>query len=195
MAARVHAELDWHGSRLRLRDLTETDLDAVARYWIDADDFYLGAMGIDRSCLGDRDWAVARFRQAIPSGDPGQPRQSFAIELGDRLVGYTNLNCYAPDRNFSHWHLIDPVVRRSGLSSALYPYRLRTYFDCTRMAVLTHQTRPENVGVNRLLDRFVPVAETRFVAEPDGLSQPGIYNLRYVSRELAGRIVAEFTRP
>jgi RimJ/RimL family protein N-acetyltransferase len=191
MAKRIHAELDWHGGKLVLRDLAEADLPALADYWTNATPADFERLGVDASRLGDHDWMVDRFRGTIPGGDPDQPRQAFAMEMDGRLIGYTNLNCYAPERNFSHWHLIDPTARAGGVSSALYPWRLRTYFACTRMEVLTHQTRPGNEGVNRLLDRFVPVAETRFVAEPDGLSRPGIFNLRYVSRADAARIFEE----
>jgi hypothetical protein len=44
-------------------------------------------------------------------------------------------------------------------------------------------TRTRNVGVNRMLDKWVPVAETRHVADPDGLALPGEFHIRYVRRD------------
>ena len=61
---------------------------------------------------------------------------------------------------------------------------------CAPINRLIHQTRPENIGVNRLLDRFIPIAETSFVAMPDGLALPGIFNLRHVMRDDLPRIMA-----
>jgi hypothetical protein len=37
--------------------------------------------------------------------------------------------------------------------------------------------------VNRMLDKYVPVAETRYVENPDGVAGPGEFHIRYVSRE------------
>jgi hypothetical protein len=34
-----------------------------------------------------------------------------------------------------------------------------------------------------MLDRFVPVLETKFVEKPDGVANPGEFHLRYVRRE------------
>ena len=191
---RCHATLDWRGRALVLRDLRSGDLERIADYWSGASDEYLERLGVDGSALRDRDWVVERFAATIPTGDPAQPRQAFAIELDGLLIGYTNVNCYAPHRNFSHWHLIDAGWRGCGISTSLYPWRLRTYFACTRMETLTHQTRVSNIGVNRMLDRFVPVAETRFVADPDGLSLPGEFHLRHVTRADAARIAAAVER-
>lgn len=57
------------------------------------------------------------------------------------------------------------------------------YFDVAPIAQLIHQTRTRNVGVNRMLDRFVAVAETRYIETPDGVAAPGEFHLRYVRRE------------
>ena len=44
------------------------------------------------------------------------------------------------------------------------------YFDTTNMDRLIHQMRPRNIGVDRMLDKFVGVAETSFVEKPDGVA-------------------------
>jgi hypothetical protein len=98
------------------------------------------------------------------------------------LAGYTLLNRYTPEVNHSHWHLIDPALRAGGISTALYPHRMRMYFERTAMKRLIHQTRTRNTGVNRMLDKYVAVAETRYCAEPDGVALPGEFHLRYVHR-------------
>jgi len=45
--------------------------------------------------------------------------------------------------------------------------------------------------VNRMLDKFVAVAESLHVEKPDGVGIPGEFNLRYVRREDVPKI---FTR-
>jgi RimJ/RimL family protein N-acetyltransferase len=164
------------------RDLTEDDIDPIVRYWFDSGDDYLAFMGIDKARLGSEDDTRARFRRAIRTGDPAQPSMAFAITLDDRFVGYTLLNRYTRERNFSHWHLTDPAARKTGISTALYPHRIALYCEVCDMDRLTHQTRPRNIGVNRMLDKFVPVVETVWVENPDGIAAPGEFNHRHVTR-------------
>jgi hypothetical protein len=112
----------------------------------------------------------------------------FALRLNGKLAGFTNLLRKTPDLNFSHWHIIDPEDRAGGVSSAVYPARLDLYFGLFPIQRLVHQTRITNTGVNRMLDRFVPVAETAFVERPDGLAKPGEFHMRFVTRADLPRI-------
>lgn len=179
---RVHARFDWNGREVVLRDLREEDLGRIADYWLGVDMATLEANGVDHVRMGDHDAIVTRFRPTIPTGEREQPRRSFAFDVDGQMAGYTNLAHYDALENYSHWHIVEPALRQSGLSTLLYPYRLSLCFADAPIERLIHMTRPENIGANRLLDRFVPVAETRFVDKPDGMSTPGVFNIRYVTR-------------
>jgi hypothetical protein len=166
-----------------LRDLVADDIDALVRYWYGSGDEHLDYLGIDRSLLGSIDDTRRRFAQAIRSGATDQRTLAFAIMLDGEFAGYTLLNRYTPEINYSHWHITNAGLRASGLSTALYPHRIKLYFELTPMVRLIHQTRTRNIGVNRMLDRYVPVAETRYIDQPDGVALPGEFHLRYVFRE------------
>ncbi len=187
-SAIVHASVHTRIGVASLRDLHVGDVAAVVRYWHESGDEHLDALGIDRARLGTREDTRQRFLRALGDGDPAQPAMAFAITLDGALVGYTLLNQYAADTNYSHWHIIVPHRRAAGLSSALYPHRIQMYFALTAMQRLTHQTRTRNVGVNRMLDRYVAVAETRHIDTPDGVAQPGEFHLRYVHRDDVPRL-------
>ena len=140
-------------------------------------------MGVDRQLLGSEEDIHRRFAKAIRTGDPNQSAISLGITLEDRLVGYTLLNRYSEDVNYSHWHIIASDLRAKGLSTALYPCRIKAYFDLAPISRLIHQTRTRNVGVNRMLDKFIPVSETKYIAKPDGVAAPGEFHLRLVRRQ------------
>jgi hypothetical protein len=173
-----------------LRDLTSSDLPAIADYWLLSPDEYLVAMGVDRHRLGSAEDVHKRFFNAIRTGEAVQPSIALAITLDEGLVGYTLLNRYSAEVNYSHWHIIVPNLRAKGLSTALYPHRLKAYFDLTPISQLIHQTRTSNMGVNRMLDKFIAVSETKFIDKPDGVAKPGEFHLRYVRRENLPRILA-----
>jgi RimJ/RimL family protein N-acetyltransferase len=173
-----------------LRDLAPVDLPAIVDYWLLSPVEHLDFMGVDRQMLGSSEDIHRRFASAVRTGDPSQSAIAFAITLDERLVGYTLLNRYSEDVNYSHWHVIVSDLRGKGLSTALYPYRIKTYFDVTPISRLIHQTRTRNLGVNRMLDKFIPVSETKMIDKPDGVASPGEFHVRFVKREDIPRIFA-----
>jgi hypothetical protein len=166
-----------------LRDLTPADLPAVVDYWLWSPDEHLADMGVDRQLLGSQEDIHQRFANAIRTGNPSQSTMALGITLEDRLIGYTLLNRYSEDVNYSHWHIIASNLRAKGLSTALYPHRIKAYFDLAPISQLIHQTRTRNAGVNRMLDKFISVTETKYIVKPDGVAAPGEFHLRFVRRE------------
>ena len=169
-----------------LRDLQPDDIPVVADYFV-RPDAHLDTL-IDRSRMGSRDQLVRLFTAMIRNGDPAQNHVAFTVTLDGRLVGFTSLSRYSPEVNYSHWHIIDEGLRGSGLSTALYLPRIETYFGLFPIERLIHQTKASNIGVNRMLDKFVPVAKTEFLAEPEGWATPDEFHIRYVHRHDLPRI-------
>jgi RimJ/RimL family protein N-acetyltransferase len=194
----IHAEQKTAEGIAALRDAEEADIDLIVDYWYLSTEEYLIDMGADPARLGKPAQTRERYMRALRNGDPAQSSILFSIQLDGRFVGFTLLNQYDPQTNYSHWHIVNPDKRRGGISTALYPHRVKMYFDTTNMDRLIHQTRPRNIGVNRMLDKFVGVAETGFVEKPDGMAAPGLFHMRYVYRrdierlfEIAGRPTAK----
>jgi RimJ/RimL family protein N-acetyltransferase len=179
----VHASARTRVGTAAIRDLRPEDLEAILRFWYTSGDEFLDFLGIDQSRLGSIEDTRQRFHRAIWQGNQDQPSVGFAITVDDAFAGYTLLNRYTPEINYSHWHITDPRLRGAGLSTALYPHRMKTYFDLVPIDRLIHQTRTRNVAVNRMLDKYVPIAETRYIQDPDGVALPGEFHLRYVCRK------------
>jgi hypothetical protein len=171
-------------------DVTDDDLDAIADYFT-RPDAHLDTL-IDRAKMPDKAGLRTRYASWKRTGDPGQMNSVFALRLADgvgrRLIGFTNLLRKTATDNYSHWHILDPALRAGGISSAVYPVRLDLYFGLFPIERLIHQTRITNTGVNRMLDKFVPIAKTEFVEQPDGLAKPGEFHIRYVARADLPRI-------
>jgi RimJ/RimL family protein N-acetyltransferase len=173
-----------------LRDLTPEDIPAIIDYWLSSSDEYFAFLGVDRQRLGGADDIRTRYLNAIRTGNPVQPTIALAVTLDAQLAGYTLFVRHSPDVNYCHWHIIAPNLRAQGLSTALYPHRIKALFDIAPISRLIHQTRTHNLPVNRMLDKFFPVAETKIVEKPDGVGLPGEFHLRYVTRADIPRIFA-----
>ena len=130
----------------RLRDLTTADIPPIVDYWFSMPEDSLAFMGVDRQRLGLPDEIHRRFSSAIRTGDASQPNIALAITLDDRLAGYTLLNRYSAEVNYSHWHIIVPTLRAKGLSTALYPLRIQAYFEMAPIAQLIHQLDAQRRG-------------------------------------------------
>lgn len=185
---RIHARVTTSLGLARLRDLEESDIARIVRYWYESGDAHLDFLGIDRNLLGTREDTRQRFCRALAFGDVDQANTAFAIVLDGEFIGYTLLNRYSAEINYSHWHITDSSRRAAGLSSALYPYRIRMYFEVAPIARLIHQTRTRNLAVNRMLDKYLPVAQTKWIEQPDGVALPGEFHLRYVHRADISRL-------
>lgn len=166
-----------------LRELRADDVHAIIRFWYNSGDEFLDFLGIDRALLGTAEDTRQRFLRAIPTGASDQQNIAFAIIVNGEFSGYTLLNRYTPEINYSHWHITNPDLRARCVSTALYPHRIKAYFDSVRMDRLIHQTRTRNLAVNRMLDRYVPAAATTYIEHPDGVALPGEFHLRYVLRK------------
>ncbi len=180
--AYIYGSVGTRAGLATLTDITRRDIEAFVHYWHGgvAD---LEAMVIKPELLGAREDTFRRFEVAIRSGSPEQEHVAYAIRLDGALVGYTLLNRYSDEVNYSHWHIIEPSLRAGGISTALYPIRIKAYFDTVPIRRLIHETRTKNIGVNRMLDKYLPVVETRFTQQPDGVSGAGEFNYRYVFAE------------
>jgi hypothetical protein len=169
-------------------ELSDGDLDTIVDYFT-RPDAHLDTL-IDRSRMPPPEKLRERYAAWRWAGDPDQMSSVFALRLDGRFVGFTNLLRRTPEENYSHWHIVDESCRAGGLSTAIYPTRIDLYFDLFPIARLVHQTRVTNTGVNRMLDKFVPVARIEHVDKPDGLSKPGEFVTRHVTRDVIPRIRA-----
>jgi hypothetical protein len=188
MTPEIHARTQTKAGLATLRDTAPDECEAMAAYF-HRPDAHLDTL-IDRRKLGPVSMMTEGFRQMIRTGDPGQLRTAYAIYLDDRFIGFTALFRQTSEINYSHWHIIDEAARATGLSTALYPHRMKMYFDLFPIERLIHQTKTSNTGVNRMLDKFVPVAKVELIDKPDGLASGGEFNIRYVSRADLPRIMA-----
>jgi RimJ/RimL family protein N-acetyltransferase len=186
--AMIHVSVATSLGTASVRDVEPVHVDTFVRYWHFSGYEHLDYMGIDRQRLGTPEETRARFLRAIRNGTPEQAHVAFSITLDGRLVGYSNLNRHAPDENYPHLHLVDASARAAGVASVVVPHMLKLYVDLYPIRRLVIQTRTSNTAINRVLDKVLPVAETRHLDTPDGLAAPGEFHVRYLTREQAAEL-------
>lgn len=174
-----------------VRELAESDVAAIVTYWHESPPDYLESMGADANKLTARTQTEEKFRAALPSAPEPRRHIAIAVELGSRLVAYTNAYLDDERRGHAHVHILDPEVRRTGLGSALFVRILTLYFDHYDLRALVFQTHPDSTGINRLLQGFGLKPKLIDDQNPSGMARPGLFNWYQIGqdefRNIAGR--------
>jgi len=196
-AGLVHTSITLRIGELTLRDAVPSEAGLFVRYWQFSGEQHLKFLGIDRKKLGTVEDTRNRFLKMIRTPAIDQSRVVFTIALHGEAVGYTNVNRYGPDENYPHLHLYRQSLRSAiarkacrtraksgaGPAAALIGPIMKLLFDLFPLRRVVLQTRTRNLGINRALDFYLPPAETRFFANPDGIAGEGEFHMRYVHRD------------
>jgi hypothetical protein len=201
-------ELPVRLGRMGVRDALPEDAEPYVRYWHHSGERIKDLLRIDRERLGGPADSRQRFLRMIRV--PGTPQSSviFTLTLNGVTIGYSNINCYTPTENFPHFHTYmhthRDLVRRAlaglprefaqGRGASVAPVLLglmvQVFFRALPIQRLSLQTRPTSTGINRALDLYLPVEETRHFDKADGLAGPGVFHMRHLLRADMGRVAA-----
>ncbi|MDI9911365.1 N-acetyltransferase [Xanthomonas oryzae pv. oryzae] len=156
---------------------------------------FRGSLGVDTARLGDAQQIRERFMRNIPSSEPlEQPTVIYSIYLKEILIGYTNINRYDAQENYMHLHIYRKALRKAlvqgpkaqttggGVGACTLGLIIAHYLKNFDMERLVMQTRTRNMLINRALDLYLPASRTCYFENPDGLSAPGEFHVRYAYR-------------
>lgn len=187
----IYGQREHDGHEVVLRDLEPGDIDALVGYWADADPAYLDFLGVDRRKLGTADDIRQRFTSLVRTGAPDQERVAFVSTLDGVVTSYTNLHFVSPDENYMHAHIIRPAARGKGLASSSFANLMRIVFgEFPQVDKLLFVTQPHNDGINRMLAKVGLTFERRWYDEPDGLPEPGWFNVFTFTRQMVEAFLA-----
>ncbi|MES2938614.1 MAG: hypothetical protein V4864_13090 [Pseudomonadota bacterium] len=194
--------------RVGVRDALPEDAEAYVKYWHFSGDRIKDFLRIDRVRLGGPEDSRARFMRLIRVPGEHQPGVLLTLTLNDVVMGYSNLNRYSPTENFPHFHtymhthreLVRQALggvprdalagRGANIAPVLLGAVLELFFRLLPIERMSLQTRPTSVGINRALDNYLPVEETRHFDKADGLAGPGVFHMRHLLRKDADWVLA-----
>lgn len=172
-----------------VRELAQSDIAAIVSYWHESPADYLRSMGADPNKLTCRTKTEAKFSTALPGASSPRRHIAIAVELGARLVAYTNAYLDDERKGHAHVHILKPELRRAGLGAVLFVRIATLYFEHYGLRALVFQTHPDSTGINRLLQGFGLQPKLIDDQNPSGMARPGLFNL-YQLREDELRSIA-----
>jgi RimJ/RimL family protein N-acetyltransferase len=131
-----------------------SDVGIRIRYFHEASDGYLLAMGVDRTLL-----PTPEAWQSFHERDYERPvaeRENYVLlwELDGQAVGFSSLDqIIFGEQAFMHLHIIEELWRRRGLGTNFVKQSASTYFEVFALKYLYCEPNALNVAPNRTLQR------------------------------------------
>lgn len=156
---------------LSVRPMDRKDIAALVRYWAEAEEDDLHAMGVDPAKLPESDALAQVLAQQLQL--PWQKKSAYCViwEVDGKAVGHTNLNPIAfGEQAKMHLHLWRKNQRQQGLGSRLLRDSLPYFFENFKLKTLFCEPYAFNPAPNRTLDKLGFVFVKQYVTTPGSIN-------------------------
>ncbi len=171
-------------TQISVRELTTSDIDLIADYWLKSDPDFMVGMGVDLAKLPSREGLTNMLQAQINL--PMEQKQAYALiwEIDGKPVGHSNVNGIEYGKQATmHLHLWNSVNRKRGLGSELLIKSLPFYFDNLKLDVLYCEPYALNPAPNKTLEKIGFEFEKRYTTIPGSLNFEQEVNRWKLTRE------------
>ena len=152
-------------NELNIREFTNTDIEKIVDYFIDADDAFLKGMGAEKSKLPERETWIKNLQAELVKSFKEKSYYYMIWLLDGEAVGHSNINHIAfGDTATMHLHLWKNARRKSGLGFEFLKMTIPHYFQKFELKKLICEPFSENIAPNKTLKKlgfnFVRTYET-----------------------------------
>lgn len=171
-------------SNLSVRELTESDIPVLIRYWLESDPAFLQGMGVDLDKMPVKEqWEqslMEQLRQSIPD------KKSYCIiwEVDGIPVGHSNINkIQFGQEAYMHLHMWNPSLRQKGMGTELVLMTLPFFFENYQLETLYCEPYALNPAPNKTLERVGFQFEKEYTTVPGWLNFEQPVRLWSLSRD------------
>jgi RimJ/RimL family protein N-acetyltransferase len=142
-------------ANLTVREIQESDVPSLIRYWMDADAAYLKGMGADINKLPtEEEWKAMLLKQVQT---PLAKKQSYCIIwlVNDEPVGHSNVNKIIFGKEaYMHLHIWNEQGRRKGYGATFVRKTLPFFFTSLHLQTLYCEPYAINPAPNKTLEKL-----------------------------------------
>lgn len=122
---------------LSVREIQESDIELITRYWLRADDQYLQGMGVDLSKIPtEPEWKAMLLKQIQT---PIEQKQSYCMIwlVNGQPIGHSNVNkIIFGQEAYMHLHIWEPAIRNKGYGSRFIEMTVPHFFNNLQLKTL-----------------------------------------------------------
>ncbi|WP_207431503.1 GNAT family N-acetyltransferase [Sabulibacter ruber] len=139
---------------LAVRELQESDIEAIVNYWLTADAAYLEGMGVELSKIPGRSAWIHMLKTQVHT--PLKEKQSYCLiwTLNGKAVGHSNTNkIIFGQEAYMHLHIWEADIRRQGLGSSFLKLTIPHFFQNLQLKTLFCEPYALNPAPNKTLQK------------------------------------------
>lgn len=140
---------------IKVREITASDIDLIANYWLTSDHNYLESLGVDIAKLPLREDLINMLKSQIST--PKKEKLNYALiwEIDHQIIGHSNINdiIFGTSANM-HLHIWTKAFRRKGAGLLLLKESIQIYFKEFDLEVLNCSPYAKNRAPNKALDKL-----------------------------------------
>ena len=139
---------------LSVRELRESDIEFIVRYWLSSDPAFLTGMGVDLDKLPTEIALYDMLREQLRT--PVEQKRSYCIiwQLDGKPIGHCNTNptVYSEDA-YMHLHIWNSNGRKKGMGVQFVKMTLNYFFENLKLKKLYSEPFALNPAPNRTLEK------------------------------------------
>jgi RimJ/RimL family protein N-acetyltransferase len=141
-------------NNLSVREIQESDIELITRYWLEADDQYLVGMGVDLSKLpSEQEWKAMLLQQVQT---PLEEKKSYCMiwQVENQPIGHSNVNkIIFGEEAYMHLHIWEPTIRKKGYGRHFIKLTVPHFFDKLHLKTLYCEPYALNPAPNKTLEK------------------------------------------
>lgn len=142
---------------ISVRDLAETDIPLILRYWFHSPAGFIESMGVDPMKMPTEPEMEAALSEKIAANQKLESSKLNALIITheSRAIGIHTINPLVEgDYGIFHAHIIDPEFRRRGVGRISYPKACRIFLERFGLQKVVFKTPIQNMGAIRVKEKL-----------------------------------------
>jgi RimJ/RimL family protein N-acetyltransferase len=156
---------------LSVREIQQTDIGSITKYWLNADPAFLTGMGVDLNKMPTKEeWRIMLSEQLA---QPYPEKKSYCmIWLADnKTIGHCNINKIKfGEEAYMHLHMWHTGSRKKGMGTKLVKMSLPYFFENMKLKKIYSEPYALNPAPNKTLEK------AGFIFVKEYITTPGFLN-------------------
>ncbi|MGB0432596.1 MAG: GNAT family N-acetyltransferase [Bacteroidia bacterium] len=141
--------------QIELRDLAQNDIEPIANYWLQSDQDFLIAMGVDLNKIPTRNELTKMLEGQLNLPDKNKASLALIIEVNGKAIGHCNVNEISFGKSAKmHLHLWSSQNRKLGLGTEMVKRSVPQFFRRLQLKTLWCEPAANNPAPNKTLKKL-----------------------------------------
>jgi len=156
---------------LSVREIQQTDIEHIIRYWLTADPLFLTGMGVDLNKMPSKEEWTTMLTEQLTQVYPEKKSYCMIWLVDNKAIGHCNVNKIKfGEEAYMHLHVWNNEFRKKGMGTDLVKMSLPYFFENLELKKIYSEPYALNPAPNKVLEK------AGFTFMKEYLTIPGFLN-------------------